>query len=112
MVRRLALYNGVIHTLNEAAPRAEAVGIAEGRIVAVGTNDAVRAALGALGASEELDLRGRTAVPGLIDAHLHFLGLSLALTQVPLTGARSIAEAVERVAERARDTPPEQWIVG
>ncbi len=44
MVRRLALYNGVIHTLNEAAPRVEAVGIVGERIVAAGTNDAVRAA--------------------------------------------------------------------
>ncbi|MDP9371933.1 MAG: amidohydrolase [Chloroflexota bacterium] len=112
MVRRLALYNGVIHTLNEAAPRVEAVGIVGERIVAAGTNDAVRAALGALGASQEFDLRGRTAVPGLIDAHLHFLGLSLALLQVPLTGVRSIAEAVERVAARAREMPAGQWIVG
>lgn len=109
MVRKLALYNGLIHTMNEAAPRAEAVGIVDGRILAVGSNDEVRAALGP---ADDLDLRGRAVVPGMIDAHLHFLDLSLALTEVALTGARSIAEAVERVAARARETPPGQWIVG
>lgn len=109
MVRKLALYNGNIHTLNEDTPRAEAVGIVGGRILAVGSNDEVRAAIGA---ADSLDLRGRTVVPGLIDAHLHFLDLSLALTEVPLTGVRSIAEAVERVVAPARERPPDQWIVG
>ena len=105
----LALYNGRVQTLNEAAPQAEAVGIVGGRIVAVGTDAEVRAAVGR---ADGLDLRGRMVVPGLIDAHLHFLSLSLALTEVQLTGVRSIAEAVERVAACARELPPGQWIVG
>ena len=41
----LALYNGRIHTMNERAPRTEAIGIVRGRIAAVGTDDEVRAAL-------------------------------------------------------------------
>ncbi len=109
MVRKLGLYNGNIHTLNREAPHAQALGVVDGRIAAVGTNDEVRAALGA---SEGLDLRGRTVVPGLIDAHLHFASLSIELARVPLIGVRSIAEVVERVAERARQTPPGQWVVG
>ena len=112
MTRRFAVYNGNIHTLNPAAPQAQAVGILDGRIVAVGTNDEVRAALGPLGPSEGLDLGGRTAVPGLIDAHVHFLSLSLALARVPLLGVTSIGEAVARVAERAQETPRDQWITG
>ena len=110
MTRRFAVYNGNIHTLNPAAPQAQAVGILNGRIVAVGTNDEVRAALGP---SEGLDLGGRTAVPGLIDAHVHFLSLSLALARVPLLGVTSIGEAIERVAARARETPDTaRWITG
>ena len=109
MVRKFAVYNGNIHTMNPAAPRAEAVGIIEGRIVAVGTNDEVRAVVGA---SEGLDLRGRTVVPGMIDAHVHFLSLSLALARVPLLGVRSIGEAVGRVASGRAETPPGEWITG
>jgi predicted amidohydrolase YtcJ len=109
MARRFAVYNGNIHTMNAAAPHAEAVGMIAGRIVAVGTNDEVRAAVGG---GESLDLRGRTVVPGLIDAHVHFLGLSLALARVPLQGIRAIGAAVERVAQRAHETPPGEWIGG
>ncbi|HET8631332.1 MAG TPA: amidohydrolase [Thermomicrobiales bacterium] len=108
-MRKFALYNGNIHTLDDARPRAEALGIADGRVAAVGTRDEVR---DAIGASDGVDLRGRTVVPGLIDAHLHFLGLSRALREVHLTGARSIAEVVDRVAARAAEMPPDQWITG
>jgi predicted amidohydrolase YtcJ len=109
MVRKFAVYNGNIRTMNAAAPRAEAVGVIEGRIVAVGTNDEVRAVVGA---SDGLDLRGRTVVPGMIDAHLHFLSLSLALARVPLHGVRSIGATVDLVAKRAGETPPGEWITG
>jgi predicted amidohydrolase YtcJ len=109
MVRKFAVYNGNIHTMNPAAPQAEAVGMIDDRIVAVGTNDEVRAALGG---GESLDAAGRTIVPGMIDAHLHFLGLSLELARVQLLGVSSIGEAVGRVAARAHDTPPDEWISG
>ena len=62
MTRRFAVYNGNIHTMNPDAPHAEAVGIIEGRIVAVGTNDEVRAAVG--GVRRARISRGRTVVPG------------------------------------------------
>lgn len=110
MIRKFAIYNGNIHTLNPAAPQAEAVGIIEGRIVAVGTNAEVRDAIGSGG--ESLDARGRTVVPGLIDAHLHFVSLSLDLARVQLFGVTSIEAAVTRVTERAHATPADEWIGG
>ena len=109
MVRSFAVYNGNVHTMNPAAPQAEAIGMIGDRIVAVGTNDEVRAAIGG---GEEFDAAGRTIVPGMIDAHLHFLSLSLELARVQLLGVGAIGEAVGRVAARARDTPPDQWISG
>jgi predicted amidohydrolase YtcJ len=109
MVRKFAVYNGNIHTMNPAAPQAEAIGIVEGSIVAVGTNDEVRAAVGG---GDGLDARGRTVVPGMIDAHLHFLGLSLELSRVQLLGVQSIEEAVKKVADRAHTTASGEWISG
>lgn len=109
MVRKFAVYNGNIHTMDAKAPHAEAVGIIEGRIVAVGTNEEVRAAVGG---GESFDAAGRTVVPGMIDAHLHFLGLSLELSRVQLLGVGSIGEAVGRAAERAQSTPAGEWISG
>jgi predicted amidohydrolase YtcJ len=107
--RGRAFFNGNIHTLDKSAPQATAIGIRDGRIVAVGTDAEVREALPG---AASVDLRGRTVVPGLIDAHLHFQGLSLALTEVQLTGVRSIAEAVDRVTARARMAPSGQWLTG
>src|SRR5690242_12786300 len=107
--RGRAFFNGNIHTLDKSAPHATAIGLREGRIVAIGTDAEVREALPG---AESVDLRGRTVVPGLIDAHLHFLGLSLALAEVPLTGVPSIAAAVDRATARARSAPAGQWITG
>lgn len=109
MERSLAFYDGTIHTLNPAAPTARAIGLRNGRISVVGTNDQVREQMGA---AETIPLGGRTVVPGLIDSHLHFVGLSLALAEVALLGARSIVEAGERVAARATTAAPGTWIIG
>ena len=63
------LYNGNIITIDNGQPRAQAVAIADGRFLAVGTNDEVRAL--ATGRTKKIDLGGKTVVPGFIDAHTH-----------------------------------------
>lgn len=109
MERALAFYDGIVHTMNPAAPRAEAIGLRGGRVAVVGTSEEVRAEMSG---AEEVGLSGRTIVPGLIDAHLHFVGLSLSLDEVPLLGSPSIAAAVERVARRGQTVERGQWLVG
>ena len=66
----LVLTNGTILTVDASDSVAQAVAITGGRIVAVGTSDAVKARIGAN--TRVVDLRGRTATPGLIDTHVHF----------------------------------------
>ncbi len=68
--------NGSVITMDPAQPRAEAVGIRNGRFVAVGSATEVRAHLGDDAAM--IDLAGRVVVPGLIDTHTHieFIALS------------------------------------
>jgi predicted amidohydrolase YtcJ len=56
--------------------------------------------------------RGRTVIPGLIDAHLHVMGLGLGLLVVDLSGTRTLAEAQARIAEYAAANPDRPWIVG
>jgi len=65
----LILHNGNILTVDASNPRAEAVAIAEGRFLAVGSNDDVRHL--AAGRAKQVDLEGKTVVPGFIDAHTH-----------------------------------------
>ncbi|WP_313389446.1 amidohydrolase family protein, partial [Achromobacter aegrifaciens] len=65
----LVLRNGQIITMDPAAPRATALAIQGERIVAVGGDGDVEQHVGP--ATRQLDLQGRTVIPGLIDTHIH-----------------------------------------
>lgn len=64
------LFNGKIYTENPTMPWAQAVAIDGDSFAAVGTNEEVRAFIAGR-ACEEVDLEGRTVLPGLIDGHTH-----------------------------------------
>ncbi len=57
-------------------------------------------------------LRGAAMIPGFVDAHLHLLSGGLDLFRLELRGIRSPEDLVQRVADRARLTPPGEWILG
>jgi predicted amidohydrolase YtcJ len=101
------LENGVIRTLEPSLARASALAIA-GEIVAggVGTHET------AVVSPDRVNLGGRCVVPGFSDAHVHFPSWSLAQRQVRLEGARSLAEAVARIAEAVADVPRGRWLRG
>ena len=96
----LIAYNGHIVTLDPQSTEAEAVAVTEGRVVAVGTDARIRAMAGP--ETEQIDLDGRTVVPGLADNHFHGLGGG---TGVDLSGARSLQDVHDAVAARAARTP-------
>ena len=102
-------------------------------IVAVGTRDdlldiaaaqtsstAALASAGGVGATavipgaavEEIDCGGRVILPGLIDAHMHSVAYADSLTNLDLSGSRSLAEAVAAIRERAQTLPVGSWVVG
>src|SRR5687768_93150 len=100
----LILLNGRIRTLWPDMPACSALACKDGRVVALGDDAAVRALAGP--ATALLDLGGRTAVPGINDAHNHMLELGLKLGKLQVEECRSIAEMVELVREAAERTPP------
>jgi len=108
----IILFNGRIYTLDPARPQAQAIAMADNRILAVGDDADLRPLLRPGG--QAVDLGGRTIIPGLIDAHIHFGWHSVAVyrNQVDLDNVPTRAEAVARVAEAARCTPPGAWIQG
>ncbi len=59
-----------------------------------------------------LDARGRTLIPGLIDAHGHVMELGQAALSLDLSGTTSLAEAQAAIAKYARDRPTPLWIGG
>jgi predicted amidohydrolase YtcJ len=58
------------------------------------------------------DGKGRTLIPGLIDAHGHVMELGLGALELDLTGTRSVAEAQAKIAAYAAAHPTPRWIVG
>lgn len=104
------LVNGVVHTMDEARPRAEAVAITAGRISAVGSSAEVLALKGPR--TEVIDLQGATVVPGLKESHGHFVGIGQARMVLDLVGTKSWDEVVARVAAAAKTRPKGAWIVG
>ncbi len=100
---------GVVRTLDDHDTVAEAVALAGERIVATGSNRAMRA-LAAPGALLR-DLRGRAVIPGLIDSHNHLLNTGLNLAAVDLSGARTIADVLAAIRARAAVTAAGEWIV-
>ncbi len=105
----LALVNGRVWTGNPAQPEAEAVAVADDRIVAVGSTADVRARAGG---AEVIDLGGQFLVPGFIDSHVHFIDGGFRLTSVQLREAATREDFVARVKAFAATTPPGTWITG
>lgn len=108
----LLLLNGALHTMNPDQPAATALAVdrGSGRILAVGDDADIRSLAGPL--TDTLDMKGRTVLPGFIDAHTHIAGYAEARLNVELRGVRSEDEAVARVRERAERTPHGNWITG
>ena len=91
-------------------PDAQAVAIRGDRIAFVGERVNAEAYRGS--STRVIDLAGATVLPGLIDSHVHLPELGAALERVNLVGVQTEADAVARVAERAKTTPKGEWIVG
>ncbi len=108
----LLYLNGTIYTMDAAQPRAQAMAIdsTSGRIIAVGDNDEVRR-VGDRHA-EIIDLRGKTVLPGFIDAHIHLIYAAYRSYYIDATGCKSEDEVAELVRQRAEQTPAGQWIQG
>jgi predicted amidohydrolase YtcJ len=104
--------NGTIYTMDAAQPRAQAMAIdsLSGRILAVGSDDEVRR-VGNRNA-ELVDLRGRTVLPGFIDAHIHLVAEAYRSYYIDAIACASEDEVAALVQERATRTPGGQWILG
>jgi predicted amidohydrolase YtcJ len=106
----LILFNAQITTFVPDLPLCSAIACKHGRVVALGTDAEVRAL--ASPRTEQVDLGGRTVVPGFNDAHNHMLEVGIKFTRLELENCQSIAEMVELVRQKAATTPPGEWIIG
>lgn len=106
----IILLNGVIHTMDPANPQAEAVAIADGRFLAVGSNSEIIAL--ATSRTKRVDLGNFPVLPGFIDAHMHVAESGLEHLKNVDTDLPSIAAIKDAIHKRAQQTPAGQWVLG
>ncbi len=102
------LHHGKVYTVDGGFAVLESFAVKDGKIVAVGTNESIAALYEA---DSSLDAQGKTVLPGLIDAHCHFVGYGLGLQDCNLTGTKSFDEVIARMKEYAK-TNKREWILG
>jgi len=106
----LILHNANIFTVDSAQPHAQAVAIANGRFLAVGSNSEI---LNLSAPSvHKIDLGGKTVLPGFNDAHCHPAPSGLQLVIGVDCDLPSIAAIQAALRERATHTPRRDWIYG
>jgi len=106
----LVLRGGKIVTVDQARPEAQALAVNGDTIVALGSNQDIQRYVGP--ATRVIDLKGALAVPGFIDAHVHFTGVGEAARNLKLGTARNWDEIVRMVGDAAKKAKPGEWIVG
>lgn len=115
MPPRLIFSNANVLTVDPENHVADAVAVADDRIVAIGSLEEVRAALPD---ATPVDLDGNTLIPGFVDAHSHMImsgelaTLNVDLNSPPIGEVLSIGDVVERLSTRARATQPGGWVIG
>ena len=104
----LVVLNGKIVTVNPHSSIVEAAAVREGRFVAVGANSKVKKLVG--DRTRVIDARGKTVVPGLIETHVHAIGVARDEAVQPFVQLSSIAEIQQWVRQQAQSTPKDEWI--
>ncbi len=108
-VATLIVHNAKIVTLDDAAPTAQAVAIANDRIIAVGSNDAILKQRSST--TQVVDAKGQTVIPGLYDSHLHVIRAGRSYNQeTRWDGVKTLSRALTLLKEQAARTPKGQWV--
>ncbi|WP_322787557.1 amidohydrolase [Alteribacillus persepolensis] len=103
-------FNGTIYTMQGENDTVEAVYTNNGKIIAAGKEEDVKARCSA--ADQRVDLQGAVVFPGFTDSHLHMMGLGEAMLQLDLSSCKSAEELKEALKEKACHIKDGQWLIG
>jgi predicted amidohydrolase YtcJ len=106
----LVLTNGKIVTLDEAKPEVEALAARGDVIVAIGSSKKIKPYIAET--TKVIDLEGKLAIPGFIDAHGHFTGLGQSKMRLDFMHVKNWDEIVAMVKEAVEKAQPGEWILG
>ncbi len=108
----LVLLDGKVVTVDEKETVAEAVAVKDGKILRVGSTEAIKRLAGSK--TKIIDLEGRLLLPGFIDTHEHCIrrGLQADWVNCRSPPIRSLGDVVEALAVKAAEKPPGEWVIG
>src|SRR5262245_8348824 len=106
----LLFINGNIYTANPKGPHAQAVAVRDDRIVFVGSNSDAKKFQGPN--TRTIDLHGSTVLPGLTDAHYHFIGVGQREMNLNLEGITNLEDFLAKVKARVDQAKPGEWVTG
>ena len=92
----LIVTNANIYTVDANFSKAEAFAVQDGKIIAIGSSSDIE---DKYQGKEQINAEGKTVLPGLIDAHCHFLGLGYNQQTVDLFGTTSFDDMIKRVLD-------------
>ena len=110
LVPDIIVVNGVVHTMDQRQPLAEALAVYKNHIIAVGTSKDIKKLAGP--STRIIDAKNQLVLPGFNDAHTHFLTGGFQLSSVDLRDANSPQEFAERIRTFASKLPKGRWITG
>ncbi|MCP3921821.1 MAG: amidohydrolase [Desulfobacterales bacterium] len=104
----LIIISADIYTGDSNKPFAQAIGIKNGKIAAIGTDKDIKPL--ATKETEIVNLSGKFIIPGLVDSHIHFVMTGNLLKMVDLRYETSIHECREKIRDAALNTEKGKWI--
>lgn len=104
------IVNGIVYSVDEERPMAEAVAIKDGKIIYVGSTDSAKLFAG--NKTETIDAEGNFVMPGFIEGHGHIHGLGDFLRDINLMTVANWDEALQRLDSAIKLAKPGEWIIG
>ena len=100
--------NGEIYSMKKEGEKFQSLGVKDGKIVFLGTNDEAKN----LSSKEHIDLKGKMMIPGMADAHLHLYAYCQNLTFVDLSKVHNINEMINLMKEKVKNVKKGDWVKG
>jgi len=105
----IILFGGKIVTVDSNFSIQEAVAIKDGNILAVGSNNEIMALAGS--DTEQIDLDGKTLIPGINEGHVHPISASQSEYIQPIPDIHSIKELLGWIQKEAARKDAGEWII-